>query len=246
MERIYKPFIGKTVKSEDIDIMLKNQEFIVEIVKASFYNVYFKGYQSADKITLAGRNWLIFEVVMKYVNQLLTVDQKRAPFVISGLEKVVQTTIKINNSTQTVTIGGTIDRIDVIGESTYVFDYKTGKTDLSYPVLSSLFDSTNKTRNKAAFQTLVYSYILHKNSPEMLEIYPGVYSLRGIFEADFEPLLRSKEIGNKPVEFVSFSDQFEHSFRQLLEEIFNMDIPFQQTENEENCKYCSYKQICRR
>ena len=246
MERIYQPFIGKIAKYEDIDRILKDQEFINEIVKASFYKVYFKRNQPVENISFAGRNWLIFEVVKKYVNQLLTVDQTRAPFGISGLEKVVQTAIAINNSTQNVTIGGTIDRIDTIGESTYIFDYKTGKTDLSYLLLSSLFDSTNKTRNKSAFQTLVYSYILHKNQPGLREIFPGIYSLREIFDDDFEPFLRSKEIGNASVEFVSFADKFEQHLRQLLEEIFNTDIPFQQTTNADACKYCPYKQICRR
>ena len=110
----------------------------------------------------------------------------------------------------------------------------------------SLFDKENKTRNKAAFQTMVYSYILHTNQPEINSIHPGIYSLRGIFEEDFNPSLRSKEIGIMPVEFISITGQFETLFRQLLEEIFNPGIPFTQTTIEDNCKICSYRQICRR
>ena len=246
MENIYQPFIGKVVKYEDIDSILNKHEFITEIIKASFSKVYFKGDQPTAKIILTGRNWLIFEVVKKYVIQLLVLDQKRTPFEIVGLEKKVLTTIAIDNKQQNVKIGGTIDRVDCIGESTYIFDYKTGKAELSYPLLSSLFDGTNKNRNKAAFQTLVYSYILHKNQPEIEKIYPGIYSLRGIFDENFAPGLQSKEIGTNAVEFISISDQFELLFRQLLEEIFNTSIPFEQTTLEENCKYCSYRQICRR
>ena len=81
-------------------------------------------------------------------------------------------------------------------------------------------------RNKAAFQTMVYSFILHKNQPELTAILPGIYSLRGIFDENFDPTLRSKEIGNKPVDFITVADQFESSFRQLLEEIFNLSVPF--------------------
>jgi len=77
-------------------------------------------------------------------------------------------------------------------------------------------------------------------------IYPGIYSLRGIFEQDFDASIKSKEIGVNALEFVSVSDQFEMYFRKLLEEIFNTDIVFQQTTNEENCKYCPYRQICRK
>jgi len=246
MERIYQPFMGKIVKYDDIENILKDQEYLHETINASFLKVYFKGIKSSEQVSLKGRNWLIFEIVIKYVIQVLIVDQKRAPFEIVGLEKKVTSILDINELQQKVFIGGTIDRIERIDNSIYILDYKTGKTELGFPLLISLFDRENKTRNKAAFQTMIYSYILYKNEPELASIYPGIYSLRGIFEEDFDASIRSKEIGNKAVEFVSVSDQFEHHFRQLLEEIFNTDIPFQQTTIEENCKYCSYKQICRR
>jgi len=246
MEKIYQPFIGKTVKYEDVETILQDQEYVHEIINASFLKVYFKGIKSSEQVSLKGRNWLVFEIVKKYVNQLLVVDRKRVPFEIAGLEKKVNSTMDINDSDRKVLIGGTIDRIDRINNSLYIYDYKTGSTSLDFPVMESLFDRENKTRNKAAFQTLVYSYILYKNEPQLAGIYPGIYALRGIFEEDYDPSLRSREIGNKAVEFVSVSGQFELHFRLLLEEIFNTDIPFQQTEITENCKYCSYKQICRK
>ncbi len=246
MENIYRPFIGKLIKYEDIIAILNNQELIIQTITGAFHTVYFKGSLDKEKVTLTGRNWLIFEVVKKYVIQLLSVDLKRAPFEIIGLEEKVKSVISINDSMKYVTIGGIIDRLDRIGDSVYILDYKTGKAELSFPMLLTLFDKENKTRNKAAFQTLVYSYILHKNQPEIPFIYPGIYTLRGIFEADFDPSLRSKAEGINGIEFSSVADQFETLFRQLLEEIFNVEIPFTQTTNEEHCKYCSYRQICRR
>ncbi len=246
MEQIYKPFIGRKVISTDINKILNDQESISEIIKNSFNKVYFKGNQQIEEFSLTGRNWLIYEVVKKYINQLLIVDLKRTPFEINALEEKVNTSFTINNSEQTVTIGGTIDRLDLSGNIAYIFDYKTGKTDLNFSELQSLFDRNNKTRNKGAFQTLVYSYVLYKSRPGLTQIYPGIYSLRGIFEENFYPLLRSKESGNNVVEFISVSESFETLFRQLLEEIFNPLLPFVQTTNEENCKYCSYRQICRR
>ncbi|HZK95388.1 MAG TPA: PD-(D/E)XK nuclease family protein [Prolixibacteraceae bacterium] len=246
MENIYKPFIDKIIDSEIITGIINNKEFVSDTITASFRTVYFKGLKDEDMVSLTGRNWLIFEVVKKYVNKLLEVDLNRAPFEIIGLEKKVETTISINELKLNVLIGGTIDRIDRKDGRLYIFDYKTGRAELSFPMLISLFDKESKTRNKAAFQTLVYSYILHKNQPAITNIHPGIYSLRGIFEEDFDPSLRSKEIGNQAVEFIAVSDQFETHFRVLLEEIFNTNIPFTQTTNEEHCKYCSYRQICRK
>ena len=246
MEHIYKPFIDKTIDCDIITGILNNKEFISETILTSFRTVYFKGMKDEEKVVLTGRNWLIYEVVNRYVNQLLEVDRGRTPFKITGLEKEVRTTIAINESKQNVLIGGIIDRVDHVNGSCYIFDYKTGRVELSFPILLNLFDKENKTRNKAAFQTLIYSYILHKNQPEIAAIYPGIYSLRGIFEEDFNPSLRSKEIGNQQVEFIAIADQFEMHLKTLLEEIFDTAIPFNQTTNEEHCKYCSYRQICRR
>ena len=246
MENIYKPFIGKIVQYEHIDSMVNDPEFVGKIIQSSFQSVYFKGGNSAEKLQLTGRNWLIFQVVKKYVNQLLALDLKRAPFEIIGLEKKVSASLAINNGAKNVLIGGTIDRIDRVGDAMYIFDYKTGKAELSFPVLMSLFDSDNKTRNKAAFQTLVYSYILQKNQPELNNIHPGIYSLRGIFDENFNPSLCSKENGNLPVDFLPISDQFEGLLKQLIEEIFNSEIPFIQTTNQDHCKYCPYRQICRK
>lgn len=246
MENIYHAFNGKMVKEADINLIINDPDFIDQIIISSFRRVYFKGLREEEKVVLSGRNWLVFEVVKKYVSQLLVLDRKRTPFQIIGLEMKVNTTITINEPKQSILIGGTIDRTDKLGDAVYIFDYKTGRTDLSFPLLASLFDKENKTRNKAAFQTLVYSYILHKNQPEYSAVYPGIYALRGIFEEDFDPSVRSKDIGNKPVEFISISDKFEAYLKVLLEEIFNTAIPFTQTTNDLNCKYCSYRQICRK
>ena len=45
-------------------------------------------------------------------------------------------------------------------------------------------------------------------------------------------------------------EQYEKEFRErlqsLLEEIFNPEVPFMQTEIEDHCKYCDFRQLCRR
>lgn len=246
MEKLYQPFIGKIVGTNDIEALIQDHELVDETILASFRKVCFKGTKETDKLTLTGRNWLIYEVVKKYVSQLLEVDRARCPFEVVGLEKKVSTAIAVNGLGRDVMIGGTIDRIDRISGALHVLDYKTGKVELSYPLLETLFDKENKKRNKAAFQTLAYSYILYKTQPGISAIYPGIYPLRGIFEDGFSPSLLSKENGNQPLEFVAISGQFELLLQQLLEEIFDVGIPFGQTTIVLHCENCPYRQICRR
>ncbi|MEI6142219.1 MAG: PD-(D/E)XK nuclease family protein [Mariniphaga sp.] len=246
MEKLYQPFIGKIVEIIDIKAIIENILLIDETILNSFRKVYFKGTKPEDEIKLAGRNWLVFEVVKKYVIQVLKVDLVRCPFEIVGLEEKVKAIFPIDDSGKSVLIGGTIDRIDRIDGALHILDYKTGSVKLQYNMLSSLFDKEDKMRNKAAFQTLIYSYILYRNKTGLKSIYPEIYALRSIFDEGFDASVRSKEIGNQPVEFVAIIQQFEMFFRELMEEIFNVEVPFTQTTLEKHCEYCAYRQICRK
>jgi hypothetical protein len=40
--------------------------------------------------------------------------------------------------------------------------------------------------------------------------------------------------------------EFEKGLKALLEDLFNPDILFTQTPDESNCKFCLYKNMCRR
>ncbi len=246
MENIYKTYEGKILNSALIDSIINDTEKIEKIITIAFKEIYFKGVRDEDNIELMGKNRLIFEIVKKYVLQILTIDCKRAPFRIEGLEKAVNTVVPLIQMNQKILIGGVIDRIDRFDNYLQIIDYKTGRTELSYSMLSSLFDKMNKTRNKAAFQTLVYAYILYKTLPSERSIKPGIYDLRSIFKEDYDVFVKCKEDGNNIVDFVSIATQFEEYLINLLEEIFDANIPFEQTTIEENCTYCPYKQICRR
>ena len=246
MENLYLPLIGVMLDKGTFETMIKDSDRIEKAILDAFRSVYFKGIGEGEKIVLQGKNWLIFEIVRKYVLQLLSLDQQRVPFAIEGLETKVRTQVSIKNSTHKVLIGGTIDRIDRFDGNLQIIDYKTGKAELSFQMLPDLFDSENKTRNKAAFQTLVYSYIFYQNHPAEKSIKPGIYNLRSIFEEGYDASIKCKENGNQQVDFVSIASKFEGLFISLLEGIFDKNVPFTQTTIEGNCVYCPYKQICRR
>jgi hypothetical protein len=246
MEALYKPLLGKSVEKENLESILNNNKLIDQTLTESFREEYFRGLKHADKLEFSGRNWLVFEVVRKYIIGTITLDISRVPFILEGLETKVHTEVDFNGGKSVVIIGGIIDRTDRKNGGIEILDYKTGITELSFPMIADLFDKEKKNRNKAAFQTLVYSYILHKNKPEETIIKPGIYSLRKIFEEDYDPILKCKEDGNKPINFPDKKVQFDGFLEHLLGDIFNKDIPFTQTVLSENCQYCAYNNICKR
>ncbi len=243
MENLYQPFKGKTMDQKMIEELIKDPDLIENLINDSFNAIYFKSLNKNAKIQFSGKNWLVYNILKKYIIRLLEIDSKRAPFKIEGLEIPVETIIPVNDEDK-IKIGGIIDRLDRLNGNFQILDYKTGKTDLQFTTLNSLFEKENKNRNKAAFQTLVYSYILHKNFPLEKAINPGIFNLRGLFEENYDPHLKCKENGNQQVEFVAISDLFADQLQGLLTEIFNPSVPFRQTSLEENCSYCIYQQIC--
>ena len=55
-------------------------------------------------------------------------------------------------------------------------------------------------------------------------------------------------MGDKPITDFrkTYLADFEKKIMEVIDEIFNPDIPFCQTGIEDNCKYCDYARICMR
>ena len=246
MEALYTPFLGNELGADDIQGLMDDEEKIQNLLLQSFRDNYFKGGDDSKAVVLRGRNWLVGEIVKKYVRQVLELDKKRAPFSIEGLEGKFKADFPLSDGERTVLVGGKVDRIDKHDGVLEILDYKTGKADLSFTMLDDLFDQEKTNRNKAALQTLIYAAVVHANRKSEGIIQTGIYALRRIFEKDFQPTVTSKELGNQPVNYVEHQEVFNEKLVRLLEEIFDTNVPFVQTEKEETCRYCAYKNICRR
>ncbi|WP_234406727.1 RecB family exonuclease [Prolixibacter bellariivorans] len=246
MEALYTPFLGNELGADDIQGLMDDEEKIQNLLLQSFRDNYFKGGDDSKAVVLRGRNWLVGEIVKKYVRQVLELDKKRAPFTIEGLENKFKADFPLSDGERTVLVGGKVDRIDKHDGVLEILDYKTGKADLSFTMLDDLFDQEKTNRNKAALQTLIYAAVVHANRESEGIIQTGIYALRRIFEKDFQPTVTSKELGNQPVNYVEHQEVFNEKLVRLLEEIFDTNVPFVQTEKEETCRYCPYKNICRR
>jgi len=125
-----------------------------------------------------------------------------------------------------------------------VIDYKTGKDQLDFESVESLFARDEK-RNKAAFQTMLYALLYKSSSGEQNnKIVPGLINRMNLFDRDFKFGLK---VGKDYIDDVApLLPDFENHMRILLEELFSPDVPFDQTTDIENCRYCAFKGICYR
>jgi ATP-dependent helicase/DNAse subunit B len=243
METLYRPYVKRSIDESIIQSLVKNDELIENSLVDAFCKHFFKNQGTLERPIVAGRNKLVFEVIKKMVIQTLKIDSQKNPFKIEGLEQKVGANIPIFEGSKSVRIGGVIDRIDSISGILEIIDYKTGTTDHHFNSLADLFDKESKRRNKAVFQTLIYSCIWDKMYPDSGPIFPGIYALKTIFKSG-QTRIFMRNNGNLEVDYHDIKVDFEPMLTILLEEIFNPVIPFVQTNVEENCQYCAFTSIC--
>lgn len=99
-------------------------------------------------------------------------------------------------------------------------------------------------------QTMFYGLIYQATVPEnTLPLKPAIFNLREMFGDDFNPYLQLKLPRKEGVEvndYRQFEDEYKTGLKVLLEDIYNPEIPFDQTDDLKKCGYCPYKEICGR
>lgn len=197
-------------------------------------------------VEYAGQRLVVREIVKRFAEQIVKMDESYAPFTIEALEKEGLTyPLKIDRLPYEVILGGKIDRVDSKGDLLRIIDYKTGKDELDFESIESLF-ARHGRRNKAAFQTLLYALMYVHSSPANpgQRIVPGLINRMNVFEEGFEFGLK---IGKQPVNDVAgMFPEFEERLKKLFEELYDPAQPFDQTANLDACKLCAYSAICYR
>lgn len=244
MEQFYKKILEKrTSKIIDAGDFDKLESRIDKLIDEAFIKTYHL--DPHLEVTYEGQRVVVREVVKKFASEILKLDQSQAPFKIEALEQNGWLyNLKISHAPGFAALGGTIDRIDSKEDRVRVIDYKTGKDELDFKSVASLFSRDGK-RNKAAFQTLLYALLYKTNGTKSdLRIVPGLINRNNLFHDTFNFGLKMD--GDFLKDARPLFPEFESHLQELLEEIFNPDVEFIQTNREETCKLCPYKEICYR
>lgn len=237
METIYNRYKGVSVTPDVLNTIVKDEGYLTEILENAFARYYFK--DEKNPRPLQGQHYLIGEILRSYVKQTLEVDKQFTPFTYLGSEYRFSRPYRVNEKLE-VNFKGSIDRIDREGEAVRIIDYKTGTGETHFADLSLLFDASRDKRPYQILQVFVYGLFYLLENPGT-KISPSVYYLRSVFE-QFDPTIRYNK---HPIEDISvYMPQFKERFDSILEEIFNPEVPFTQTRNNKNCKWCAFKELC--
>ena len=239
MENIYRRFIGKTVTPDALTALAENDTYLTELIENAFSEHYFKNKDHTQP--LQGQYFLIGEILRSYVKQTLEADKQFTPFQYIGAEYKFKSIYRVTDNLS-VNFKGSIDRIDQIEDVYRIIDYKTGNGSIDFKNIAQLFDASKNNRPAHILQVFIYALFYAKENPEK-KLTPAIYYLRSIF-SNFNPSVTFKK--QQIEDISSFSDEFIPLFNACLEEIFDEKVPFTQTQQEKNCQWCIFKEVCGR
>lgn len=248
-ELVYKDFTthGKEIRKEDLEALLKNDVKLQSYVDNAFKEHFFHVAQT-ERPEYNGTQLIHSKVITSYLRQLLRNDLQYAPFLMEGMEKKVDDALEIDTplGKLPLKIGGTIDRLDIKNDTLRIVDYKTGGTPKTPENIEELFIPADNRPNYI-FQTFLYATILCRK--QSLKVAPSLLYIHRAASESYSPVV---EMGaprqpKMPVNnFAFYEDEFRERLEGLLQEIYNPDIPFDQTENTKRCEYCDYRNLCKR
>ncbi len=228
-------YIDGWLKRED-EIKMKVKELIMD---------------QLNTFEVSGRNLVVADVIVRYVVKTLERDQEllraegREYFEVLGCE------IKVTGEFMGQRFKGFIDRLDSFREGqARVVDYKTGKVleddekindGNAQDIAEKIFAVDVKERPKIALQFYIYDMLL-QNDPKM----KGIIGGRSIFNCVYSTAHLFKEAPETVPMNRRFYDEVSERLGKLLEEMYDLNVPFRRTEDEKTCGYCDFKMICGR
>ena len=239
LETLYQPFIGKKIISADIKEIKKQVETLT-------INAFEKEYSKSE--ISYGKNLLTIKVALKFLNNFLDseivsinkCEKEGKLLVIKTLEQQLESTVIIGG--MQIKLHGKADRIDSVGSLMRIIDYKTGIAESKELKLENWIGIQTDSTLAKSLQLLMYAWMYQKMNPAIKDnMVSGIITFRELSAG-----LKTVKINNNDLLNVSVLNEFEEQLKLLLSEIFNPEIEFKQTDNLNNCEYCTFKGICNR
>ena len=243
-ELVYKDLTanGKEIRKDDLEQVLRNdiklQNYVDTAFKEEFFHV-----ALTEKPEFNGTQLINAKVITSYLRQLLRNDLQYAPFFMEGMEKKVTEIIEIETpqGKLALNIGGTIDRIDSKDDTLRIVDYKTGGSPKTPENIKQLFTPADGRPNYI-FQTFLYASIMCRK--QSLKVAPSLLYIHRAASETYSPVIEMGEARQPkmPVNnFAFYEDEFRERLQTLLQEIYNPEEAFTQTEDTKKCEFCDFR-----
>ena len=188
LELIYKDYVGKRLKIEDLKEMK-------EKINTTVQNI-IRNYVREENI-YKGKNIIIVETVKEYVKKVIELDKRTVEkgnrLKIIAVEREFENEIK--DKEKKFKIRGKIDRIDELNGEVRVIDYKSGKKLRQRNITIKESEELTKEKGIYNLQLLIYMLGIKEEFKEKT-IKSGIINLKNISEGVLEGVFNGKTVLN--------------------------------------------------
>lgn len=249
-ERIYKHLRGNAsevvVTAALLDGVIAHKTLVDSIITQTVNEIFNKIEDPAAMLAtpLRGEAKALGMVMKTFINLMLEEDKKLTPFEFIDAEHEIKGVYKVDD-TLSINLYQIIDRIDRVNGTLRIVDYKTGHDKTDFKEMDDLFDNSRNERRKAILQTLFYCNAYVSKHPAMHDspIQPVIYKIATVAKEGIQPI---KNNGEALRDYRTVNDGFLDRLNSTLRELFDLSMPFVQAPRADNCKFCTFKDICRR
>ena len=228
LEKLYHPFKGKQLLSEDIDRMIPQIRPLTE-------QTFLKDF-SRENLE-QGKNFLSLEVTGSYLHEFLRQEKeflKNNPrLFIRAIEKKLVHPLRVTHpgGETTVQLSGKIDRVDEVNDMVRIIDYKSGQAmpgELQIREMEALFSGNSK-----ALQVMIYNYLYAMNHAVHASR-PGILSFRKISLG-----FMSLRLGNASEVNSEMIAEFESHLLHQLQQMLDPHTSFRHNPDSLWCRFCN-------
>ena len=239
LNRFYQPIKGKVLSENDIEAMLGQYKQTVE-------EVYLEEMGSVD--IEKGRNFLYCRIIETLIGNYLK-NEKPGKTVIET-EKDFTNRFELDDFQ--VKLYGKVDRIEQHNGTVDIIDFKTGIINsLQFKLDEKRSDETlfDELRKKSQVLQLICYYYLTAdriNVDEDVRFRLGIYSFKEQKEVGKARYLSESRNRNYYLTRKGGYGRVDSILKQIFQDLFDKEKPFQQIDDDAKCGFCPYIEICGR
>jgi ATP-dependent helicase/nuclease subunit B len=233
LEEIFKPLVGKPLTADALEAAKKIVPHTCDAMFAKHY---------AAEESSYGKNLLAKRIAVRYLLNYLETEKKNLKLAVSveSLEADLAYTIILPNG-KSVKLSGKADRIDRADSFIRLIDYKTGKAEQKELRITEWNQVLEEPGIGKGFQLLMYAWLYSRMKQSSVPVQSGIISFRKLKQG-----FMKVETPEGETLMPETLDRYEETLVRLVEELFDPQKEFYQTENLESCRICSFNAICRR
>ncbi len=226
------------ITSYDVEKMLKEYELVL-------HKLFLKHFNGDKESFMKGKNLLSYRMALKLTEKFLKAEadflaqQTELVFIEqleASYEELVE--IEVNGQIKQVKMMGYIDRIDSVGETIRIIDYKSGKVEDKDVKFGSRFTGIELEEdkivhsiknNKHLLQLIQYAYLYYKKNGIIAES-----SIISFISGEFKPF----KLDGKKFNLEEVIKDYPKYLGMILNEIYDTEIPF--SHKDAHFSYCQY------